>query len=68
MSTIPVLRSFVKCFIGDRLRTLEEENRRLSDNLSLCLDDISSVRNSIQIKPVRYDYSFVEPTWAEHRH
>ncbi|CAL1714792.1 unnamed protein product [Somion occarium] len=36
---------------SDRLRTLEDENRRLSDSLSSCLDDISSVRNSIQLKP-----------------
>ncbi|KAH9924732.1 uncharacterized protein B0H18DRAFT_934089 [Fomitopsis serialis] len=32
---------------GERLRTLEEENRRLSDSLHSCLDDVSSVRNSI---------------------
>lgn len=46
--------NLANCSTGDRLRTLEDENRRLSDSLSSCLDDISSVRNSIQLKPVRH--------------
>ncbi|GJE91066.1 hypothetical protein PsYK624_072140 [Phanerochaete sordida] len=31
---------------GDRLRTLEDENRRLSDTLHACLEDIGSIRSS----------------------
>ncbi|KAK7686418.1 hypothetical protein QCA50_010642 [Cerrena zonata] len=56
---------------GDRLRTLEEENQRLSSNLSICLDDISNVRNSIQIKPaensspVTRQTSFKWPTFVK---
>lgn len=45
---------------GDRLRSLEEENRRLSDSLHLCLEDVSSVRNSIisQRSQVRASHKF----------
>ncbi|KZT65738.1 hypothetical protein DAEQUDRAFT_676212 [Daedalea quercina L-15889] len=32
---------------GERLRTLEDENRKLSDSLHSCLEDMSSVRNSM---------------------
>lgn len=32
---------------SDRLRHLEDDNRRLSDNLQSCLEDVSSVRNSM---------------------
>lgn len=38
---------FLTRLAGDRLRHLEDDNRRLSDNLQSCLEDVSSVRNSM---------------------
>ncbi|KAI0704325.1 hypothetical protein BC835DRAFT_1262074 [Cytidiella melzeri] len=35
---------------GERLRTLEEDNRRLSETLHSCLDDISVLRSSLAPK------------------
>ncbi|TCD67590.1 Protein ste50 [Steccherinum ochraceum] len=41
---------------ADRLRQLEEENRRLHDSMSSCLEDISSLRAS-QVRPTEAESS-----------
>ncbi|EJF64222.1 hypothetical protein DICSQDRAFT_100982 [Dichomitus squalens LYAD-421 SS1] len=53
---------------GDRLRSLEEDNRRLSETLGSCLEDLSSLRHASQRpstgeaeSPVQRSHSF---KWA----
>lgn len=39
-------------YTGERLRALEEDNRRLSESLHSCLEDITSIRSSAAPRPV----------------
>ncbi|CCL99670.1 uncharacterized protein FIBRA_01691 [Fibroporia radiculosa] len=36
---------------SERLKSLEEDNRRLSESLDSCLDDVSSIRSSTLLRP-----------------